>query len=137
MNRKYKNKQLLKILIGVAWIDRIIQVEERDYLKYISEYHGLFNDMELQYFLLELKPIRTNQCYQWFEEYLGDNPTTEDYRELLESLSALIYSDGNIQIQEAQSLNKLQLFDPSRNYYQSNFAKLLQQIFRNAINKIV
>ena len=54
-NEKYKNKHLLKILIGVAWIDRIIQVEERDYLKYISEYHGLFNDMELQYFLLELK----------------------------------------------------------------------------------
>ncbi len=140
MNKTYKNKQLLKILIGVAWIDGIIQVEERNYLKYMSEYHGLSNDIELQYFLSELKPIKADQCYQWLEEYLGNNPTTEDYQELLESLSALIYSDGDIQIQEAQLLNKLQLFDPSQNYYQSNFAKLaklLQQIFRNAIDKIV
>ncbi|KFF40925.1 MAG: hypothetical protein ucyna2_01265, partial [Candidatus Atelocyanobacterium thalassa isolate SIO64986] len=56
MNRKYKNKQLLKILIGVAWIDGIIQMEERNYLKYILEYHGLSKDIELQYFLSELKP---------------------------------------------------------------------------------
>ncbi|BDA39757.1 TerB family tellurite resistance protein [Candidatus Atelocyanobacterium thalassae] len=140
MNRKYKNKQLLKILIGVAWIDGIIQMEERNYLKYILEYHGLSKDIELQYFLSELKPIKANQCYQWLEEYLGNNPTREDYQELLESLSALIYSDGDIQIQEAQLLNKLQFLDPSQNYYQLSFArtvKILQKMFRNAIDKIV
>ena len=140
MNRKYKNKQLLKILIGVAWIDGIIQMEERNYLKHILEYHGLSKDIELQYFLSELKPIKANQCYQWLEEYLGNNPTREDYQELLESLSALIYSDGDIQIQEAQLLNKLQFLDPSQNYYQLSFArtvKILQKMFRNAIDKIV
>ncbi|KFF41200.1 MAG: hypothetical protein ucyna2_00928, partial [Candidatus Atelocyanobacterium thalassa isolate SIO64986] len=87
-----------------------------------------------------LKPIKANQCYQWLEEYLGNNPTREDYQELLESLSALIYSDGDIQIQEAQLLNKLQFLDPSQNYYQLSFArtvKILQKMFRNAIDKIV
>ena len=153
MSTKYKKKQLLKILIGVAWIDGIIQIEERNYLKQISEHNGLSGDMELKYFLSELKPIKAVQCYQWLEEYLGDHPTLKDYQELLESLSFLIYSDGNIQIQEACLLYtspsprdrtkrqlELQALDPLQNHSQLSFAKVIkifQKMFRTAMQKIV
>ena len=140
MSTKYKKKQLLKILIGVAWIDGIIQIKERNYLKQISEHNGLSGDMELKYFLSKLKPIKAVQCYQWLEEYLGDYPTLKDYQELLESLSFLIYSDGNIQIQEAKLLLELQALDPLQNHSQLSFAKVIkifQKMFRTAMQKIV
>ncbi len=140
MNAHNKDQQLLKILIGAAWIDGIIQAEERDYLKQMAQIHGLSEDAELKDLLSELKPVQPSQCYQWLEEYLGDNPTTDDYQELLETLSALIYSDGDVQMQEAQLLTKLQLLDPAQDTSKSVFDKVLQIIqktYRKAINQKV
>ncbi|MDJ0597999.1 MAG: TerB family tellurite resistance protein [Crocosphaera sp.] len=138
MDNKSKKKQLLKILIGVAWIDGIIQVEEREYLKRMAETHDLSEEAELKDLLSELKPVQPHQCYQWLEEYLGDNPTLDDYRELLETLSALIYSDGDVQMQEAQLLTKLQLLDPAQESPQSAFDKILktiQKLYQKAVNQ--
>ncbi len=138
MNPQTKNKQLLKILIGVAWIDGVIQVEERDYLKRMSQSHGLSEDEDLKDLLSELKPVQPSQCYQWLEEYLGDNPTIDDYQELLETLSALIYSDGDVQMQEAQLLTKLQLLDPSQDSPKSafeQFLKYIQKMYKKAISQ--
>ena len=138
MNTRNKNQQLLKILVGAAWIDGIIQVEERDYLRQVAENHGVANDPELKNLLSELKPVTPSQCYSWLEEYLGDNPTTSDYQELLETLSALIYSDGDVQMQEAQLLTKLQLLDPTQESSKSAFDKLLkniQKLYRKAVSQ--
>ncbi|MGB5595636.1 MAG: TerB family tellurite resistance protein [Crocosphaera sp.] len=140
MNAHNKDQQLLKILIGAAWLDGIIQVEERDYLKQMAQIHGLSEDADLKDLLSELKPVPPSQCYQWLEEYLGDNPTKDDYQELLETLSALIYSDGDVQMQEAQLLTKLQLLDPSQDASKSAFDKVLkiiQNTYRKAINQQV
>ena len=138
MNTQTKNKQLLKILIGAAWIDGIIQVEERDYLKRMSQSQGLSEDEDLKDLLSELKPVQPSQFYQWLEEYLGDNPTIDDYQELLETLSALIYSDGDVQLQEAQLLTKLQRLDPAQDSPKSAFDKVLkniQTIYKKAISQ--
>ncbi len=138
MNEQNKNKQLLKILIGAAWIDGIIQVEEREYLKRMAERHGLSEESDLKDLLSELKPVQPNQCYQWLEEYLGDNPSTNDYQELLETLSALIYSDGDVQMQEAQLLTKLQLLDPAQDSPKSALDKILktiQKLYKKAVDQ--
>ena len=58
-------KQLIKILIGAAWIDGIIQPEERKYLHRIAAEYNLAEDPELQPLLSELKRVSTAQCYQW------------------------------------------------------------------------
>ncbi|WP_107668548.1 TerB family tellurite resistance protein [Cyanothece sp. BG0011] len=138
MNTQTQKKQLLKILIGAAWIDGIIQVEERDYLKRMAQTQGLSDDVDLKSLLSELKPVQPTQCYQWLEEYLGDNPTTKDYQELLEALSALVYSDGDIQMQEAQLLTKLQLLDPAQDSPKSAFDKVIkaiQKVYKKAIDQ--
>ncbi|MEL4894326.1 tellurite resistance TerB family protein [Crocosphaera sp. Alani8] len=136
MNEQNKNKQLLKILISAAWIDGIIQTEEREYLKQVAEHHGLSEDQDLKYLLSELKPVQPHLCYQWLEEYLGANPSIKDYQELLETLSALIYSDGDVQMQEAQLLTKLQLLDPGQDSPRSTFNKIIktiQKVYKKAI----
>ncbi len=138
MDTQNKNKQLLKILIGAAWIDGIIQVEEREYLKQMAARHGLSEEGDLKDLLSELKPVQPHQCYQWLEDYLGDNPTNDDYQELLETLSALIYSDGDVQMQEAQLLTKLQLLDPAQDYPKSAFDKILttiQKLYKKAVDQ--
>lgn len=136
MKSAQKKKQLLKILIGAAWIDGLIQKEERNYLNKMIASQGLTNDQEIATLVSELKPVQPSQCYQWLEEYLGSNPTTKDYRKLLESISGLVYSDGDVQMQEAQLLTKLQLLDPSQDLSKSAFEKILktiQKLYRNAI----
>jgi hypothetical protein len=138
MTSDHKNKQLLKILIGAAWIDGIIQVEERDYLRRMAANQGLSEDKEIKTLLSELKPVQPTECYQWLEDYLGDNPKTVDYQQLLESLSGLIYSDGDVQMQEAQLLTKLQLLDPAQDSSKSTFDKMLktiQKLYRKALSQ--
>ncbi|GBF78750.1 TerB family tellurite resistance protein [Aphanothece sacrum] len=138
MKSEQKNKQLLKILIGAAWIDGIIQVEERDYLRQMATNQGLSEDKEIKTLLSELKPVQPTECYQWLEDYLGDNPKTADYQKLLESLSGLIYSDGDVQMQEAQLLTKIQLLDPAQDSGKSTFDKMLktiQKLYRKALTQ--
>ncbi|WP_267383469.1 TerB family tellurite resistance protein [Cyanobacterium sp. uoEpiScrs1] len=137
MKSSQKTKQLLKILIGAAWIDGLIQQEERNYLNKTIASQDLADDQEITTLLSELKPVQPGQCYQWLEEYLGSNPTTKDYQKLLESISGLIYSDGDVQIQEAQLLTKLQLLDPSKDSSKSSFEKILktiQKLYKKAIS---
>ena len=127
-NTKTKTKQLIKILIGAAWIDGVIQTEEREYLHRIATAYQVENDPELKPFLSELKPVQAQECYRWLTEYLGENHQEEDYQELLEALSGLIYSDGNVEVQEARLLTKLQELDPIYEQSKSPLDKLLEKI---------
>lgn len=133
-----KTKQLLKILVGAAWIDGIIQVEEREYLKKMVAKSALNDDPEIQSLLSEIKPVTANECYQWLEEYLGDNHSQKDYDDLLEAISALVYSDGDIDIQEAKLLSHLQELDPEQPSQNSIFDRLLtsiRQLYRQGVGK--
>jgi uncharacterized membrane protein YebE (DUF533 family) len=140
INPKRKMKKLLKILIGAAWIDGVIQPEERIYLRRIAADYQLADDPEIKLLLSELKPIQPTECYQWLQDYLGDNPTPADYQELLEKISGLIYSDGDVDIREAQLIEKLQHSDPANEPEKSVFDKILkkiQKLYRQAVQQQV
>ncbi|MGK7931294.1 MAG: TerB family tellurite resistance protein [Microcystaceae cyanobacterium] len=136
MTQPNKQKQLLKILIGAAWIDGSIQEEERKFLRHMAQKYELIEDSEIKPLLSGLKPIQPSECYQYLENYLGDNPTEEDYQDLLGNLSGLIYSDGDVQTQEAQLLTKLQDLDPALAAARPPFEQVLdkiRQLYQRAI----
>lgn len=121
-------KTLLKILIGVAWIDGQIQPEEREYLHRIVQEKGLENDSDIQPLLSESRPVKAAECYGWVHEYLGDHPTSEACQQLIESISGLIYSDGTVDSSEAKLLTDLQLLDPAQASLESGKSPVLTAI---------
>ncbi len=138
MAENEKIKQLLKILIGAAWIDGTIQPEEREHLNRRAKDNQLAEDPEIKLLLSEIKPVKPAECYQWLEEYLGDSPNQEDYQNLLEAISGLIYSDNLIHAEEAKLLTKLQLLEPTDEPDPSVFDKVLktiQKLYRQAISQ--
>ncbi len=102
---------LVKILIGTAWLDGKIQPQEREYLHRIAQEKAVADDPAIQPLLHELRAVKPEECYAWVQEYLGDRPTTQDCQQLIEELSALIYSDGTVAIEEAKLLTRLQMID--------------------------
>jgi hypothetical protein len=104
-------KLLVKILIGAAWLDGIVQPEERKYLEQIVAAHGLDEDREIKPLLYGLVAVKPDECDQWVKEYLGDSPTPDRYQELLTAVSGLIYSDGEVATNEAKLLMSLQPTD--------------------------
>ncbi|MGB8699397.1 MAG: TerB family tellurite resistance protein [Thermosynechococcaceae cyanobacterium] len=101
-------QQLLKILIGAAWLDGKIQPEEQAYLQRVAQQKGLLDDPDLKPWLYGLRAVSTDECYRWLDEYLGQHPTPQDCQELLEDISGLIYSDGDVDSAEAQFLMQIQ-----------------------------
>src|ERR687885_1640311 len=132
-------KQLVKILIGAAWIDGKIQPEEREYLQRVAKESGVADDPEIQPLLYELRAVLPDECYTWVKEYLGDQPSSEDYQRLMEALSALIYSDGEVATEEAKLLTRLQLLDPDSGTTpksrQNNVLKAIQKLYRRWIDQ--
>lgn len=101
-------KQLVKILIGAAWLDGKIQPEEHTYLNRVAQEKGVAQDPEIYPLLHELRQVDSTECYQWVKDYLGTSPSTADYQNLLESISGLIYSDSDVDTEEAKLLTQLQ-----------------------------
>ncbi|MBF2004128.1 MAG: TerB family tellurite resistance protein [Chlorogloeopsis fritschii C42_A2020_084] len=121
-------KNLVKILIGAAWIDGRIQPEERQYLRQIAQEKGVSGDPDIKPLLYELVPVQPTECYDWVKEYLGERPTIEDYQNLIQAISGLIYSDGEVATEEARLLMKLQQLSNSDESTQVGFNVLLKQI---------
>ena len=136
-----KMKQILKILIAAAWIDGVIQPEERAYLRRVASDFGLSEDPEIKPLLSELRPVKAEECYQWLEEYFGENHTAEDYRELLEKISALVYSDGYVDIREAKLIEAIQSCDPAnpncKNSILDRMLRKIRKIYKAAIEQQV
>ena len=131
-------KQLVKILIGAAWIDGRIQPEEREYLHRVAKQSGVAEDSEIQPLLYELKSVSPEECYHWVQEYLGDRPTPDDYQRLIEAISALIYSDGEVATEEAKLLTRLQLLDPAIAPQKGGYnivLKTIQKLYHRWINQ--
>ena len=125
-------KILLKILIGAAWIDGVIQPEERSYLHQVAAEHNLSQDPDIKPLLQEFVTVKPDQCYEWVRQYLGDRPSSEDCQSLIEATSALIYSDGEVAVEEAKFLNRIQLLTPA----DGTGPEPLQQTVLRAIRKL-
>jgi len=121
-------KNLVKILIGAAWIDGKIQAEERQYLREIAQAKGLASDPDIKPWLYELVPVQPNECYKWVKDYLGDRPTNEDYEKLIEAISGLIYSDNEVAVEEARLLTKLQQLSTVNDSTQPGHNAILKKI---------
>ena len=121
-------KNLVKILIAAAWIDGKIQPEERQYLQQVAKEKGVATDPEIQPLLGELRAVQLTECYQWVKEYLGDRPSSEDCQNLIEAVSGLIYRDGEVAIEEAKLLAKLDSLNPANGTPQSGYSSVLKKI---------
>lgn len=111
MTGQTRTTNLLKVLIGAAWIDGTIQPEERQYLRHLAEQQGLKDDPELKPLLYELIQVKPEQCYQWIEDYLAEESSAAACNNLLEAISGLIYSDGSVEVEEAKLLNRIQAIE--------------------------
>ncbi|MBW4648495.1 MAG: TerB family tellurite resistance protein [Kastovskya adunca ATA6-11-RM4] len=130
-------KQLVKILIGAAWIDGKIQPEERQHLQRVAKEHGVADDPQIQPLLHELRAVQPTEFYKWVQAYLGDRPNSEDYQRLIEAISALIYSDGDVATEEAKLLTRLQQLDPAETPKSSSngVLKAIQKLYRRWLNQ--
>ncbi|MGI0480658.1 TerB family tellurite resistance protein [Geminocystis sp. CENA526] len=128
MTPENKTKLLIKILVGTAWLDGIIQPQERKYLQKVVTENNFNDDAEIKSLLSEIKPVNPSQCYEWLEEYLGKNPTIKDYENLFGAISTLIYSDGDVHTQEAKLLNRLQNLDPNTQTKKSILDQILSSV---------
>ena len=128
MIKKPGVKQLLKILIAAAWIDGKIQPEERQYLQQIAQEKDIATDPEIKPWLYELVPVKPEECYEWIKEYLGSSPSAEDCQNLIQEIGGLIYSDGEVAIEEAKLLAKIQDLSNKSESNHKHLNIILQQV---------
>ena len=121
-------KNLVKILIGAAWLDGEVQPEEKQYLYQIVQEKNLADDPDIQPLLYELRTVQPTECYEWVKEYLGDRPSAENCHNLIEAISGLIYSDGEVATEEAKFLSKLQSLNSGSGFAESGYAGVLKEI---------
>ena len=129
-------RSLLKILIGVAWLDGEIRSEERQYLTKVAQTHHLDLDPEIDSLLTSPTPITLGECEQWIEDYLGDRSIFDDDG-LIEAISGLIYSDGDVAIAEANLLVNIQSTPSSGVPTRSpSIVARIQQLYQNWFQRI-
>lgn len=133
---KSNNQGLFEILVAVAWIDGEIQAEEKEFLTKIAAEQNLELPEDL---LNNYQAVSTSQCYDLLKDYLGSNPNSEDYNNLLSAVSTLIYSDNDIATEEASLLTKIQNLDPHATTSNSTFDKLIgkiQKLYQKGVNRV-
>jgi uncharacterized tellurite resistance protein B-like protein len=134
---KAEQRLLLKILIGAAWLDGMIQMEERQYLRQVAQEHGLENDPEIYPLLNELRAVKQADCDRWIMEYLGDRPPATAVNSLLEAISALVYADGTIGMEEAHLLIRLQGLNSDRHGVQPSGKERVLRVIRQLYHRWV
>ena len=107
-NQQNSTIQLFKIIVGVAWIDGKVQTQEKDYLRRLAQEQGIEKDPEIYPLIHGLKEVSTEECYQWITDFVGKNPNRETLNQLIEDISGLVYSDGEMDTAEAKILNNIQ-----------------------------
>ena len=124
--------QLIKILIGAAWLDGKFQPEEQQYLQKIAQAKGVAEDPILRPLLNGLRPVSKPECYAWVGEYLGKKPTSEACQQLIEDLSGLIYSDGDVASEEAKLLTQIQRLtaDNEPHQFKEVVAQAIQKLYQ-------
>ncbi|NJL09281.1 MAG: TerB family tellurite resistance protein [Calothrix sp. SM1_7_51] len=125
------------MLIAAAWLDGKIQPEERQYLRQIAQEKGVAEDEDIKPWLYEVISVQTKDCYQWVKDYLGDNPSDDNIKNLMEAISGLVYSDGEVAVEEARLLSKLEQISQDNYSNQAHFNAILKQIqklYRRAVD---
>ncbi|MEA5515969.1 carotenoid oxygenase family protein [Nodularia sp. UHCC 0506] len=97
------DKQLLKVLFGVAWLDGVLEPGEKLYLQQVANQKGLAEDPEIKP-LLAGEPVQYQEAYACLQAYLGTNPSDEDYDELCQSLETLTALDSAVEGIETELL---------------------------------
>jgi uncharacterized tellurite resistance protein B-like protein len=130
------SRKLLKILIGVAWIDGQIQAAERTHLLQVAQALGLNADPEISILLSNLGNVAVAPavCQEWIHDYLGNHPSPSNYQQLLEALSGIVYSDNDVATAEAQLLMDLQ--QPPEQTAQLSVGQMLLSRLRTVYQKL-
>ena len=97
MERAAHHHLTLKILIGSAWADGVLEPEEIDFLDAILKRYGEVYDRELKHLLA--KPVPLQQTERWMVEYLY-NATETERQQLLGAIGNLLFSDRDIAEEE-------------------------------------
>jgi hypothetical protein len=122
-------QMLVKVLIGAAWLDGKVQPEEQSYLQRVAKAKGVDTDPEIYPLLNGLKTVSGDDCYQWVQEYLGDRPAPADCQDLVEAISGLIYSDGDMATEEARLLMQIQEIEQGKSP-ESATIKLVNRLYK-------
>jgi uncharacterized tellurite resistance protein B-like protein len=137
MNPESQELLLVKILIGVAWLDGEIQPEERAYLSKVAQTHHLEDPTIAALFST---PISQKECEDWIETYLSDNlfldKSNHSQDRLLEAISGMIYSDGDVATAEAQILMSFQAAETPIDRDTPIVVSKLRQLYQNWVKKI-
>ena len=128
MDTKAQSRLLMKILIGIAWLDGEVQPEERQYLAKVAQTHQLERDTEVEPLLTGTMTVTTAECEQWIQQYLGDRSINDDDG-LIEAISGLIYSDGDVAVAEAKLLVDIQSVPSAV----PPLVSKIQQLYRKAL----
>jgi hypothetical protein len=132
MDIQSQSRLLMKILIGVAWLDGEIQPAERQYLAKVAQAHQLDQDPEVESLLTSAPKITLPDCETWIQEYLGDRSIHDDHQ-LIEAISGLIYSDGDVAIAEAKLLVNIQSQPTTTPSVSKSVVGKIQQLYRKAL----
>lgn len=135
MDTQSQAKLLVKILIGVAWLDGQIQPEERQYLVKVAKTHNFDEDTEIHPLLDGTMTVTPRDCEQWIQTYLGNRSIDDDDR-LIEAISGLIYSDGDVATAEAQLLIDIQSEPTSAQPSEKLLISKLRQLYQGWVKKI-
>jgi uncharacterized tellurite resistance protein B-like protein len=135
MDPQSQPKLLIRILIGVAWLDGEIQPAERQYLVKVAQTYHLEQDADVAPLLNGSIKISTAQCEQLIQEYLG-NRSIHDDDQLIEAISGLIYSDGDVAITEAKLLVDIQSTPSLTPQTQSPLISKIQHLYQNWLSKM-
>ncbi len=135
MEDRSQNRLLVKILIGIAWLDGQLQSAERRFLSKVLAAHQLNEDAELNSMLDGTIELTAADCEGWIEAYLGDRSIFDDDR-LIEAISAVIYLDGDVAIAEAKLLSDIQSTPTSAAPRAKLLANKLRQLYQGWVKKL-
>ena len=135
MDTQSQARLLVKILIGVAWLDGKIQPEERQYLVKVAKTHHLDEDLEIHPLLDGTMRVTATECQQWIQAYLGDRSIHDD-GQLIEAISGLIYSDGDVAIAEAKLLTDIQSKPSSVQPAEQQLVTKIRRLYQSWLGKV-
>lgn len=135
MDTQSQPQLLLKILIGVAWLDGEIQPQERQYLAKVAQTHHWDRDTEIDSLLNGNVQVSATDCEQWIQDYLGNRSIYDDDL-LIEAISSLIYSDGDVEISEAKLLVDIQSSPATTPPTKLPLIAKIQQLYRSWLQKV-
>ena len=103
---KDKELKALKVVLGAAWADGVLQPEELGPIHQIVDELGLGAHPEVRVLLETPVPALTYRRY--LQDFLATHETVEERQNLLELLTRVIYADNEVSIEEGYILGELQ-----------------------------